>query len=52
VPKLCPKYVRDIKTYLKISNSIEILERLKMSLLKSNSIIFYAIGSSAVSCTR
>jgi len=26
VPKLCPKDIRDIEIYLKISNSIEILE--------------------------
>jgi hypothetical protein len=25
VPKLCPKFVRNIETYLKISNSIEII---------------------------
>jgi len=38
--------------YLKISNSIEILERLKMTLLQSNSIIFYTLASSAASTTR
>jgi hypothetical protein len=52
VPKLCPKYVRNIETYLKISNSIEILEPLKMSRLQSNSIIFCALCFSAASYTR
>lgn len=52
VPKLCPEYVRNIKTYLKISNSIEILKALKTGTFPRNSIIFYTLGSSAASYTR
>ena len=49
---LCPKYVRNIETYLKISNSIEIQERSKTSPLQSNSIIFCILVFSAASYTR
>jgi hypothetical protein len=52
VPKLCPKIIRNIKTYLKISNSIEILEPLKIGLFNSNFIIFYTLAFSAASYTR
>ena len=52
VPNLCPKFVRDIKTYPTISKSIEILEPLKMSILQRNFIIFCGLSFSAASYTR
>jgi hypothetical protein len=52
MPKLCPKYGRDIKAYLKISNSIEILEALKTRILLWISFIICAFRFSAASCTR
>jgi hypothetical protein len=52
VPKLCPKDVRNIKTYLKISNSIEIREPLKTRVSQRNYIIFYTLRFSAASYTR
>jgi len=52
VPKLCPKIIKNIKTYLKISNSIEILEPLKIGLFNSNFIIFYTLAFSAASLTQ
>jgi len=52
VPKLCPKYVRNIETYLTISKSIEILNPLKMCLLQENSIILYVLAFSAASIEK
>ena len=52
VPKLCPKYVRNIETYLKISNSIEILGPLKTGLLLDICIIVCSLHFSAASYTR
>jgi hypothetical protein len=50
--KLCPKDVRNIETYLKISNSIEIQEPLKTRVLQRISIVFYALRFFAASYTR
>jgi len=52
VPILCPKYVRNIETYLKISNSVEILNLKKTGVLQTISIIFYTLDFSAASYTR
>ena len=52
VPKVCPKYVRNIKTYLKISKLIEILEPLKMSVFLGNVIVFFRLAFSTASFTR
>jgi hypothetical protein len=52
VSNLCPKCVRDIETYLKISNSIEMLETLKMGLLQWKSIIIFMSAFSTASYTR
>jgi hypothetical protein len=52
VPKLCPKYVGNIETYLKKSNSIEILEPLKPRVFSWISFIFYTLASSAASYTQ
>jgi hypothetical protein len=52
VPKLCPKDVRNIETYLKISNSIEMPQPRKTGLLLDILIIFCAIHFSAASYTR
>jgi hypothetical protein len=52
VPKLCPKYVRDIQAYLKISNSIETPEPLKTSLLQCNSFILFTLDFSTASYKR
>ncbi len=52
VPKLCPKYVRNIKTYLIISKPIEILEPRKLGLLQRNFIIFFALRFRGASYTR
>jgi len=52
VSKLCPKVIRNIETYLKISNSIEIREPLKTRILQRISIIFCALRFSAASYTR
>jgi len=52
VPKLCPKYVRNIETYLRISKSIEIREPLKTRVSQGNYIIFYTLDFSAASYTR
>jgi hypothetical protein len=52
VPKLCPKYVRNIKTYLIISNSIEILDPKKIGLLQGKSFIFCAFASDVAAYTR
>jgi hypothetical protein len=52
VPKLCPKSVRNIETYLTISNSIEMLKTLKMGLFPWMSIIIFMLAFSAASYTR
>jgi hypothetical protein len=52
VPKLCPKYVRNIKTYLKTSQSVEIGKTLKTGILHGKSIIFYTLAFAAASYTR
>jgi hypothetical protein len=52
VPKLCPKDVRNIETYLKISKLIEILEPLKTSAFLSNVIVFFRLDFSVASTTR
>jgi hypothetical protein len=52
VPKLCPKSVRNIETYLTISNSIKVRELLKTRFLHGNSIIFCTLRFSAASYTR
>ena len=50
--KLCPKYVRDIKTNLKISKSIKIQAAPKKGAFQRNSIIFYTLAFFAASYTR
>jgi hypothetical protein len=40
VPKLCPIIIRNIETYLMISNSIEILEPLKLVVFHEKPFIF------------
>jgi hypothetical protein len=52
VPKLWPKDVRNIETYLKESSSSEIQKASKAGLLRGNSFIFYALDFSAASYTR
>jgi len=52
VPKLCPKSVRNIETYLKISNSIEIQNALKTASFQWNYIIICILTFSAASYTR
>ncbi len=47
MPKLCPKYVGNIKAYLTISKSIEVLGPEKLGILQFTSIIFYIIISFA-----
>jgi hypothetical protein len=49
VPKLCPKSVRNIETYLKISNFIEIQNARKTAFNQRNFIIFCALCFSAAS---
>jgi hypothetical protein len=52
VPKLRPRDVRNIDTYLKKSNAIEILEPTKIGSPLWNSFIFYTLAFSAASSTR
>jgi hypothetical protein len=52
VSKLCPKIIRNIEMYLKISKSIEILESLKTRILLRISIIICNLAFSAASYTR
>jgi hypothetical protein len=52
VPNLCPKYVRNIETYLTISNSIEIQDARKTASVQWNSLIFYILDFFAASFIR
>jgi len=49
---LCPKYGRNIETYLNISKSIEILESLKTDNIRGNVIIICLLAFYAASYTR
>ena len=51
VPKLCPKYVRNIKTYLTESNSIEIRNAPRTAYFQRKSTIICALCFSAASYT-
>jgi pentatricopeptide repeat protein len=51
VPKLCPKIIRNIKTYLTISKSIEIQNALKTASFQWNYIIICTLSFSAASDT-
>jgi hypothetical protein len=52
VPKLCPKYVRNIKNYQNTSKSIQIRKALKAGVLQGKPLIFCTFASAAVSYTR
>jgi hypothetical protein len=52
VPKLCPKYVRNIKTHPKISNSIEIQNAPRTTCFPRIHTIICALRFSVASTTR
>jgi len=52
VPKLCPKDIRDIETYLKISNSIEIQNPRKTACVQRNYLIICTLRLFSTSYTR